>query len=293
MKRVALFARNGLARADAAPTLNRVVEALASRGIEVVGDEMSRSLSARSLRDVAVRESVDGAIVLGGDGTLLRAVHTLEGGDAPILGVNFGSLGFLTEITVAELDDAIADLIAGRAAYSSRRLLRATVTPRAGAPPEWTDGLNDVTLTNASSSARILEFEVRVDGSFVSTFRADGLIVSSPTGSTAYNLAAGGPIVHPDLDALLVTPICPHMLTNRPVVVPGSSRVEVSLGDTEDSVHVSVDGQWSRAVPARGSFVVTTSPRRLRLVTSKKRDYFEVLRAKLNWGDGRKKTDEL
>lgn len=290
MKRVAVFARNGLARADAAPTLNRVVRTLQSRDIEVVGDDMSRSLSERPFPGVAAGERVDGAVVLGGDGTLLRAVHTLKESDAPILGVNFGSLGFLTEITVAELEDALEDLVAGLGSHSSRRLLRATIAPQPGVAAEWTDGLNDVTLTNASSSARILDFEVRVDGSFVSTFRADGLIVSSPTGSTAYNLAAGGPIVHPDLDALLVTPICPHMLTNRPIVVPGQSRVEITLGETHDAVHVSVDGQWTRAVPARGTFVVETSPRKLRLVTSKKRDYFEVLRTKLNWGDGRTKT---
>lgn len=284
MKTVALFSRHGLA--DVRPTIEQVVRILKHRGLVILGDEVTRG-SAPS--DVAIRElsagaRVDAAVVLGGDGTLLRAIHVLGDTDAPVLGVNFGSLGFLTEITVAEIDRAVLSLIDGSCASSLRRLLRAAVRKSGTAVEESSDGLNDATLTKATTSARILEFSVSVDGSFVSKFRADGIIVATPTGSTAYNLAAGGPIVHPGLDALVLTPICPHMLANRPLVVPGSARIEISFEAPDGPVDVNVDGQWSRAISGSGSVLVSSSTRRLRLVTSAERDYFELLRAKLGWG---------
>ena len=197
-------------------------------------------------RDVA--GLADALVVLGGDGTLLAASRLLEK-PIPVLGVNFGSLGFLTEITLAELYPTLAGVLEGRYQHEERRLLRARRAPP-GPPRVTADVLNDVVITKAGPS-RIIELEVSVDGVFVSSFRADGIIVSSPTGSTAYNLAAGGPILHPTLPAIVITPICPHMLTNRPLVVSDESRIELRLrAAREVDVYAALDGQETlRASP--------------------------------------------
>ena len=191
----------------------------------------------------------------------------------------------LTEITMAELYPTLEGVLKGQYRYEERRLLRARVQ-REGAEDTTGDVLNDVVITKAALS-RIIELDVTVDGLFVSAFRADGLIVSSPTGSTAYNLAAGGPIVHPALEAILLTPISPHMLTNRPLVINDHSAIEVRLREArEGEVHITLDGQ--RGFPLTGTDLVTVtrSPRSLRLVKAS-RDYFEVLRTKLKWGEAK------
>jgi NAD+ kinase len=225
----------------------------------------------------------DALVVLGGDGTLLAASRLLEK-PIPVLGVNFGSLGFLTEITLAELYPALQGVLQGRFQHEERRLLR-SVVHRRGRPEVTADVLNDVVITKAGPS-RIIELEVSVDGLFVSSFHADGIIVSSPTGSTAYNLAAGGPILHPTLPAVVVTPICPHMLTNRPLVVSDESKVELRLrAAREVDVYAALDGQETFAFGDGDSVVVTGSPRRLKLVKAPGRDYYEVLRTKLKWGE--------
>jgi NAD+ kinase len=221
--------------------------------------------------------------VLGGDGTLLAASRLLDK-PIPVLGVNFGSLGFLTEITLADLYPALEGVLEGRYEHEERRLLRAVVH-RQGRADVTSDVLNDVVITKAGPS-RIIEVDVSVDGQFVSSFRADGIIVSSPTGSTAYNLAAGGPILHPTLPAVVVTPICPHMLTNRPLVVGDEARVEVRLRAGRDvDVYAALDGQETFAFADGDHVAVTGSPRRLKLVKPPGRDYFEVLRTKLKWGE--------
>jgi NAD+ kinase len=227
----------------------------------------------------------DALVVLGGDGTLLRVSHALDRRSVPVLGVNFGGLGFLTEITLPELYPTLEGLLENKYDFEERRMLHAVVR-RKGHSDESGDVLNDVVVSKAVLS-RIIELDVSVDGIFVSAFRADGLIVSSPTGSTAYNLAAGGPILHPALPAVVLTPICPHMLTNRPLVVSDESSVEVSLraGRGVD-VQVTFDGQRGFPLSSDDSVVVTRSPRTLRLVKAKGRDFFGVLRTKLKWGEG-------
>ena len=197
--------------------------------------------------------------------------------------MNLGSLGFLTEITSDEVEEALKTLVAGDYAFSWRSLL--SVNLRRDAESDVHEGLNDVTIAKAATVSRIVEFTVRVGSKFVSDFRADGLIVSSPTGSTAYNLAAGGPILHPALDAVVLTPICPHMLSNRPLVIPASAPVSIRVRSSASPVHVTVDGQWSREVTPADELVVSKASRRLKLVTSGARDYFEVLRTKLKWGE--------
>jgi len=204
-----------------------------------------------------------------------------------VLGVNFGSLGFLTEITLAELYPTLHGVLEGRFQHEERRLLR-SVVHRRGRPGVTGDVLNDVVITKAGPS-RIIELDVTVDGLFVSSFHADGLIVSSPTGSTAYNLAAGGPILHPTLPAIVVTPICPHTLSNRPLVVGDGARIVVRLKAARDvEVYTAFDGQLSFALADDDTVTVTGSPRRLRLVKAPGRDYYEVLRTKLKWGDTRR-----
>lgn len=287
MTAVGILARPRLVQAGA--LLRELVAWLGARGIEVLVEERTAGLmdGATSGCTVADGRTVAGradiVVVLGGDGTLLAASHLLESATVPIVGVNFGSLGFLTEITLPEVYPTLESVLSGQYAYEDRRMLRAMIR-RPDHPEAVGDVLNDVVITKAVVS-RIIELEVTVDGLFVSAFRADGLIVSSPTGSTAYNLAAGGPILHPSLPAVVLTPICPHMLTNRPVVVRDEAVIEVRLHGQDVEVHITLDGQRGFPMTSADSVTVTRSPRSLRLVKAAGRDYYEVLRTKLKWGE--------
>jgi NAD+ kinase len=291
MSAIGVFARPDLA--EAAPALRGLVGWLRERGVKVVLEERTAALADGSAPrgewtlapGAEVAAQVDAVVVLGGDGTLLGVSHLISTErPLPILGVNFGSLGFLTEITLPELYPTLESVLQGHYRYEERRMLRA-VLRREGHPDVTGDVLNDVVVAKATLS-RIIELDVSVDGLFVSTFRADGLIVSSPTGSTAYNLAAGGPLLHPTLPAIVLTPICPHMLTNRPLVVSDGSAIEVRLRSPRDGeVHLTFDGQRGFPLGRQDSVKVTRSPRTLRLVTAEGRDYFQVLRSKLKWGE--------
>ncbi|HEV7498515.1 MAG TPA: NAD(+)/NADH kinase [Vicinamibacteria bacterium] len=289
MSTVGILVRPDLGRAG--PAVRELVAWLQARGDSVCIEQRTAEMvdlpqkpwcRVASGREVAA--GADVLVVLGGDGTLLAASHLLDR-PVPVLGVNFGSLGFLTEITMAEIYPTLEGVLKGDYRYEERRMLRADVR-RQGTEETSGDVLNDVVVTKSALS-RIIELDVAVDGLFVSAFRADGLIVSSPTGSTAYNLAAGGPILHPSLEAVVLTPICPHMLTNRPLVVSDLSTIEVRLrGEPGGEAHITLDGQ--RGFPLRGGDVVrvTRSARTIRLVKAP-RDYFEVLRTKLKWGESK------
>ncbi len=282
-----------LARADlveASALLRELTSFLRARGLRVCLEERTARLAdgglapgSEAVPDRELAAQVDMVIVLGGDGTLLAASRLLEPA-VPVLAVNFGSLGFLTEVALNELFPTLERALAGDCRLEERRLLRAQVA-RAGRAPACDDVLNDVVVTNAASS-RLLDLDVAIDGRFVSSFRADGLIVSSPTGSTAYNLSAGGPILHPLLPALVVTPICPHMLSHRPLVVLDHSTIEVRVRPARDlDAHVAFDGQRGLDLAPGETLTVTRSPRVLRLIKTPARDYFEVLRTKLKWGE--------
>jgi NAD+ kinase len=205
------------------------------------------------------------------------------GANVPILGVNFGSLGFLTEITLSELNESLASVLDGTARIEERMMLRAR-TLRKGAIFADRLVLNDVVITKAALS-RIIDLAVSVNRQPAMQVRADGLIVATPTGSSAYNLAAGGPIIHPSVDALLLTPIAPHMLTNRPVAIPGSSevRVEPRMNGADEEVFVTFDGQFGHPLQAEDVVDVRRAERTLRLVKASTRSYFDVLRQKLKW----------
>lgn len=233
-----------------------------------------------------IARQADLVIALGGDGTLLSMAGRIaeSGRDVPILGVNFGSLGFLTEVRVGELFPTLDAVFAGTAIEDSRLLLQATAE-RAGHAPDTRLVLNDVVFAKASLS-RIIELTVSVSGVFVTRVKADGLIIASPTGSTAYNLAAGGPIVHPVVDALILTPIAPHTLTNRPIVVPASATVEIHpLSHNGEDTLVTYDGQSGYILRAGDVVRVSRAGSRVRLLTAGGRSYYDVLREKLKWGE--------
>jgi NAD+ kinase len=230
---------------------------------------------------------VDLVVVLGGDGTLLGTAGRIAkaGTDIPILGVNFGSLGFLTEVTLPEIFTSLESAVNGTAQIEERMMLHVTVD--AGGQ-RLTDRivLNDVVVTQGALS-RIIELSVSVDDESMMRVKADGLIIASPTGTTAYNLSAGGPIVHPQVDGLTITPIAPHTLTNRPVVVPGSSEIRVQplIHEDQSEVFATFDGQ--ALLPLKSDHIVTVrrAGQRLRLIRASSRGYFQVLREKLKWGE--------
>jgi NAD+ kinase len=278
---------------EAASLLDDLAGWLSARGIAPVYETETAKLAASGGADFRVvsREElprrVDLVLVLGGDGTLLSMADriALAGRDVPILGVNFGSLGFLTEITLPELYPALESAIAGTARLEHRLMLRCAVVRHGVTASEFV-ALNDVVITRGTVS-RIIDLAVWVDDEFVARFKADGLILASPTGSTAYNLAAGGPIVHPTVDAMVLTPIAPHTLSNRPVVLPGAARVRIdaSRDDARQEVYATFDGQQGCPLDPGDIVTVERCARPLRLVRAASRGYFEVLRSKLKWAE--------
>jgi len=226
---------------------------------------------------------VDLLIVLGGDGTLLAVARLLNEHSVPILPVNLGGLGFLTSVTLEELYSVLEQVLEGKHRISERVLLQAEVI-RGGKPVERHRALNDAVL-NKGALARMIDLDLHLDGGYVCSYRADGLIVSTPTGSTAYSLSAGGPIIYPLVEAFVITPICPHMLTNRPLVIPNTARVEIEFRAGEESVFLTLDGQVGVELKHGDRVGVTKADSKLRLVRPTRKTYFEVLRNKLKWGE--------
>ena len=264
---------------------------LAARGVEPVYERETAALiddgaSRRSADKGDLVKQVDMVVVLGGDGTLLSIADCIgaAGSGIPMLGVNFGSLGFLTEVTLPEMYPSLEAALSGRALIEERMMLRST-TLRGGTRYAEHIALNDVVVTKAARS-RMIDLSVFVGDEFVTRVKADGLIVATPTGSTAYNLAAGGPIVEPTVDALLLTPIAPHTLTNRPVVIPSGSTVRVQPHMEErDEIFVTFDGQAGFQLVKSDEIRICRAERSLRLIRPTTRSYFEVLRTKLKWGE--------
>ena len=221
-------------------------------------------------------------LVVGGDGTLLSVAREIGASRTPILGVNLGSLGFLTEIPLVGLYPAIEGILKGR--YTVRQRMRLQVDVVRGATVLARHQVLNEVVVNKSALARVLDIKVDVNDRFMTTFKADGLIVCTPTGSTAYSLSAGGPIVDPSLDAMILCPICPHTLTNRPVVVPDRSRVEVGLVENHGDVYVTIDGQVGAPFLPGNRIRIGKSRHPLHLIQLPQKDYFVVLRQKLKWG---------
>ena len=287
--RVGIVAKTGLVAA--ADHLHRLAKWLRDRQLEPVFETDTATLAgdtagAPTYSRETLPAQVDFIIVLGGDGTLLSmATRTAQSGrDIPILGVNFGSLGFLTEARIDELYTVLESVLNGSATFDDRAMLAAD----AYRTREHFDSrivLNDVVFTKAALS-RIIELSVSVGSGLVMKVKADGLIIASATGSTAYNLAAGGPIIHPRADAIVLTPIAPHTLTNRPIIVPGSEIIEIrpQVQGTLDEIFVTYDGQSGYPLQQGDIVRVRRSERTLKLVKAP-RSYFELLREKLKWGE--------
>ena len=222
-------------------------------------------------------------VVIGGDGTLLRAIRMSAQQEVPILGVHMGYLGFLTEVTENEVCDALESVVKGNYIQEERTMFNATIV-RDGKKISSQHVLNDVVI-NKSALARIIDIEVWTNSTFITCYRADGLIVSTPTGSTAYNLATGGPIVHPQVDAIILTPICPHVLSNRSIVLPDFQEVViiVNSGKTSDDIYLTLDGQRGFPLKAGDKLVVKRGELKAIMLRFPYRDYFEILRTKLGW----------
>ena len=275
---------------EAVKTVCRLVEFLAPRGIEVVADpkidsarvEAETGCAVEVLEDERLAETADLLVVLGGDGTMLAAARALGDRDTPVLGVNYGTLGYLAESRVEEMIPALEAVLGGTYRLDRRMTLRADLLR--GEETLLTNRvLNDVVISK-SALARIIELDTRIDGRFVNSFRADGLIISTPTGSTAYNLSAGGPIVYPSMHAVVLTPICPHTLSNRPLVVPDDVTIEITLRTRDEDVALTLDGQVGFQMLAGDRVLVRRSRTTFNLLQPPNRNYFEVLRGKLHWG---------
>lgn len=257
---------------------------LEDRGRRVLVDRglaASTDPGAEREREELVR-ACDLVVVIGGDGTLLGAARSLAGHDVPLVGVNLGRLGFLVDISPREVTERIGEILAGRYVEEQRFLLHMEVQ-RDGRAAMESDALNDVIL-HKGCVARMIEFDARVDGRDLYTQRSDGLIVATPTGSTAYALSGGGPILHPSLEAIVLVPICPHTLSNRPIVVPASSEVRIAVRDGHPPpAQVTCDGQVGVELQPGDEVVIRRRPHPVRLLHTERHDYFDLLRAKLGW----------
>jgi NAD+ kinase len=248
------------------------------KGVVVFWDEKEEPLEGKG----AHQKPLDLVVVLGGDGTLLKAVRLYGALEAPILGVNLGGLGFLTEIALDELPLLFEKIIRGDFQTEPRMVLTARIV-RGGEELPALSFLNDVVI-NKGVLARIIDLETNIDGQFLTSYRGDGLIVATPTGSTAYNLAAGGPILHPSLNTIILTPICPFTLTNRPIIVQDNAVIDIRLGSKAKEVWLTFDGQVG--YPLKGGDVVRIEKavQSILLIKTPFKNYFEILRTKLKWG---------
>jgi NAD+ kinase len=284
MKKASIISKQG--KPDLGVVVSQVTGWLRRNGYAITAD--SSTLEFCSDCELAEREELakvapDFVIVLGGDGTLLSTARSVARAGIPILGINLGSLGFLTEVRQQEIEQALADVHAERCELSLRPMLHCQVQ-RAGKCVATYEALNEVVM-NQSAVARITDFELRVNGVFVSNYKADGLIISTPTGSTAYSLAAGGPILSPDVPGFVITPVASHALTNRPLVVRDTAIIEVRLIVTRERAYLTVDGQ--EGIPLAETDVVQCkkSEFNVKLFKLTGRSFFDVLRTKLKWGE--------
>ncbi len=284
MKRIAILTKPKF------PEAKTVLKALVSWIREQDREVLLYSKTAALLGESATHDktqianSADLLLVLGGDGTMLNAARLVEERQVPILGINMGGLGFLTEVGAGDLYPALARVFNQEYRIEERLMLRGLLH-RHGEHVAQSTVLNDVIISKGSLS-RMIEIQATVDGHVVTKMRGDGLIVSTPTGSTAYSMSAGGPILHPAVNALILTPICPHTLTHRPLLIPGNAHVELLLVSQDDGAMVTFDGQVGVAMSPGDSVTITASPHKTRLIRFPETTYYDTLRKKLKWGDG-------
>jgi NAD+ kinase len=273
-------------RSNLAEVVPPLLKWLEERGVPTVYDTETATClknGAVGMDRHEVADRADLLLVLGGDGTILAATREATPRRIPILPINMGSLGFLTSFTLDELYPALDAALDGQVVISERVLLQVERLHNGGVlTQQWV--LNDA-VVHKGTLARMIELELYIDESFVCRYRADGLIVATPTGSTAYSMSAGGPIVHPAVESILITPICPHTLSDRPVVIPNTSLVELRLAESSDSVFLTLDGQTGVPMQVGDRVRIVRAPERLRLIQPPNKNYFEILRSKLKWGE--------
>ena len=267
-----------------AEAMQTLVRHLLSAGVDVfMADTIDLDIDLKRVPESSLAEQVDLLIAVGGDGTMLYACGVAQEHDVPLLGVNRGRLGFLADITPDEMITRIDQVLAGDYLKESRLMLRAVLT-RPDGSDVVVDALNDVVLQRRETG-RMVDFETRIDGRYVNTHAGDGLIIATPTGSTAYSISCGGPIIEPGLDAVVIVPICPHTLTDRPIVIPANEPIDVTVLERDESkAEVTVDGHSIGAIHPDDVLRVSRSPRRVTLIHPSGYDYYEILRSKLYWG---------
>lgn len=281
MRRIGIIAKGN--KPEAIAVVEELAAWLKERGVQFfLYTAVATATPYPTLDKEKFADAVDMVVVLGGDGTLLAAARALNKTEIPILGVNLGGLGFLTEITLQELYPMLEAVLQGTYKTDKRMTLDARLW-RSGKSIETFTVLNDVVI-NKGALARIIELEAHVDGAYLTTYRADGLIISTPTGSTGYSLSAGGPIVYPSLPSIIITPICPHTMTNRPIIVPKEATIEVTLRSFDQEVFLTLDGQVGLKMEQGDRVQVQKGEGTVHLIKSPARGYFEVLRQKLMWG---------
>jgi len=289
MDRIGIVAKRN--KPEAVAVVRNLVEWLRPKKIQVyiekeIEELLSPTLSEGHWKSVEREEMplhVEMMIVLGGDGTLLSVGRQVWNRNIPILGVNLGGLGFLTEITLDELYSVLERVLRDDFEINERETLKAGVIRRGKRIAEFIV-LNDAVI-NKGALARIIDLETTINGEYLSTFRSDGLIISTPTGSTAYNLSAGGPIVYPSLHTIIITPICPHTLTIRPIIIPDDVKIRALLKSRDEEVTLTLDGQQGFTLRFEDVVEVGKAEGRILLIKSPYRHYFELLREKLKWGE--------
>ncbi|MFM7143994.1 MAG: NAD(+)/NADH kinase [Alphaproteobacteria bacterium] len=260
----------------------RVIDRLGARGTRAVAEpEEAGALGCEAVEKSAMFDVASAIVVLGGDGTYLATARLTGERRVPVLGVNLGGLGFLTEVGADDLAQALDEAVAGRAPIDSRAMLRAVVR-RAGGGEEVGQALNDAVLSRGSLG-RVIEIEARIDGRPLASFKGDGVIVATPTGSTAYALSAGGPIVHPSVRVFVLAPICPHTLSVRPLVIDDAARLELRLATRNEDMVLTLDGQQAVAVGGDDVVEIVRSPHEACLVRSPRLSFYDLLRTKLGW----------
>lgn len=273
-------------KTDAFPLVEQVAAWLAERGIEVLLDAAVRGEIDADAKFSPADEMpgrVDLMVAFGGDGTMLSVAQLMNEEQTPLMGVKVGGLGFLTGVTEDEVFATLEETLAGRHRIERRMTLGCTVVRSDGSRHKETVALNDVVIQRGSGD-RMLTIKTYVDGEFLASYACDGLIISTPTGSTAHSLSAGGPILHPEIEAIVVTPICPHMLTNRPLVLMAKQELQAVVVSEHATAGIMIDGQIAIEIRPGDKVFVRKSPLTILLAASSGKSYFEVLRTKLNWG---------
>lgn len=271
-----------------ANTLLALARILKERGCTVYLDRgTSRNMTDHDLEIISRHEigkRCDLAVTVGGDGTLLDAARGLVNFDVPLLGINLGRLGFLVDISPNEMSERIHEILEGDFEEEHRILLSTSIEHDTN-PPSESDALNDV-VVHKWEVARMIETETYINGKFLNSMRSDGLIVSTPTGSTAYALSGGGPILEPDMDAMVLVPICPHTMSYRPIVIGGNSKIEIIVKENQNShAQVTCDGQINLGVVSGDKITIVKKDKIVRLIHPRKHNHYEILRAKLHWGE--------